>query len=329
MPQTSAKPDAAPQTGARSGPPGNLTATSQFLVFDPGLFILDLAAPQSAATDMGLRLPAIRLDPTPLTQDRPGRAVVTGSIEQGWIWRTDEPVFVLVTGGRAGMMLTVCRADTAMSAPEIRFRQIQTSLGGAPDAPAGAIGTAPVTDAASVPLTLLAHIRNSGDVTGPGGRWLGTAGRNAPIEGFAVSPGPAVAPGDLEYQAILGNSWNTPWFTAGEFCGSRGMLLPLLGFRVRLKGTAAEAFEVRYMGSFAGGSSPVTGQDGEACTQGDSALEAIQIVIVKREAVAAPVLAAEPAAVAKPRASVQKPAPKAPAKPGKAQSAVKPKSKKK
>ena len=271
--------------------PGAISSTAQFLVFDPGLFIVDMAAPQSAGTDMGLRLPAIRLDMTPSVPDRPGRAVVTGAIAEGWMWRTDEPVFVLVTGGRVGMVLTIYRAGTATPAPEIRFRQIRTSL-----ADAGAAAPqppAPSTDAPSVPLTVMAHVRNTGDVTGPGGRWLGVPGSNAPIEGFAVTAGGDLAPGDLEYQAILGNSWNTPWFSGGEFCGSRGMLLPLLGVRVRLKGEAQARFTCRTIGRFVGRAEPVTGADGEACVAGDAPLEALQVVVVPRDEAVAPPDAAE------------------------------------
>ncbi len=274
--------------------PGALATTAQFLVFDPGLFIVDMAAPQSAGTDMGLRLPAIRLDMTPPAPGRTGRAVVTGALAEGWMWRADEPVFVLVTGGRVGMVLTIYRSSMLTAPPEIRFRQINTSLN-QPSAPA-APETAPQTDAESAPLSVLAHVRNTGDVTGPGGRLLGTPGSNAPIEGFAVAPGPGLEGSEIEYQAILGNSWNTPWFTGGEFCGSRGMLLPLLGVRIRLKGTAAESFTCRYTGHFAGRPEPVLCQDGEPCAAGDAPLEALQVVLVKREGeAAAPAEAASPA----------------------------------
>jgi hypothetical protein len=284
-----------PDATARPAP-GVIATTAQFLVFDPGLFIVDMAAPQSAATEMGLRLPAIRIDMTPATPARPGRAAVTGALAEGWMSRTDEPVFVLVTGGRVGMVLTIYRASTATPPPEIRFRQISTSLN-QPGAKAAPEAT-PEIDQPSVPLKVMAHVRNTGDVTGPGGRWLGTPGSNAPIEGFAISPGEGMAMADLEYQAILGNSWNTPWFAAGEFCGSRGMLLPLLGVRVRLKGEAASGFSCVYSGHFTGKADPVVSQDGEPCAAGDAPLEALQVVVVRREATAA---APAPEAAAQPK----------------------------
>jgi hypothetical protein len=285
--------------------PGAMVSTAQLLVFDPGLFIVDMAAPQSGGTDMGLRLPAIRLDMTPPTPARPGQAVVTGALSAGWMWRTDEPVFVLVTGGRVGMVLTIYRPNSVTAPPEIRFRQINTSLGQA-DAPA-APEPAAAADLASEPLTVLAHVRNTGDVSGPGGRVLGVPGSNAPIEGFAVTPGTGLTQDDIEYQAILGNSWNTPWFAAGEFCGSRGMLLPLLGVRIRLKGAAAEVFTCRYVGHFQGRAEPVTAEDGAACAAGDAPLEALQVVVVRRNADATPPAPAPAPATPKSSAKPAKP----------------------
>jgi hypothetical protein len=32
--------------------------------------------------------------------------------------------------------------------------------------------------------------------------------------------------GDIEYQAVLGRGWLSPWIEGGKFCGSRGMALP-------------------------------------------------------------------------------------------------------
>ena len=56
----------------------------------------------------------------------------------------------------------------------------------------------------------------------------------------------------IEYQAALGLEWDTPWFHPDEFCGSRGMTLPLLGLRIRVLGDAAQTHAVRYWASFCG-----------------------------------------------------------------------------
>jgi hypothetical protein len=97
-----------------------------------------------------------------------------------------------------------------------------------------------------------------------------------------------VASQDLEYQAVLGRGWLSPWIEGGKFCGSRGMALPLLGLNVRLKGDAAKTHECTYFASFVDGSSVGPVPAGEAC-QADSlaALEAFQIVLRRRGAATA------------------------------------------
>ena len=51
----------------------------------------------------------------------------------------------------------------------------------------------------------------------------------------------------------------------GKFCGSRGMALPLLGLNVRLKGSAAKEYTVRYSATFIDGSAVGPIEEGAAC----------------------------------------------------------------
>jgi hypothetical protein len=289
----------------------NLATTVQYLVFEPGLYALDLNTPRPASTDIGLFLPAIRLDTAPPTPSRPGRACVVGPTREGWIWRGDDAVFVLVAGGQAGMLLTIYRANDGMAAPEIRFRTVHPLLGqslpsppppGPPPVQASgrrAPSAAGTVDAAAVPLRVLAHVSGVGDVRRRQGQWLGVAGSGKTIEGFAVEPEALLDPKAVEYQAILGNNWSTPWFAGGEYCGSRGLLLPLLGFRVRLAQAAAD-YECLYWGQFIGGQTTGPHHDGEACQAGDAPLEAIQVVIRRRAAPAASAPAVTAARTPKP-----------------------------
>jgi hypothetical protein len=202
--------------------------------------------------------------------------------------------------------MTIYRASDGSPPPEIRVRHVQTALhsGAEPrvvvagDQPAGAPvphpGVAPVAanggadDVADLfPLKVLAHISRVGDLNGAGGLWVGRPGSGQSVEGFTITPGEGIASDDIEYQAILGNNWSTPWFHGDEFCGSRGLMLPLLGFRVRLLGEAAERYECAYSGHFLGGAvaGPVPG--GEACEAGEAPLEALMVTIVPRRGAAA------------------------------------------
>ena len=79
---------------------------------------------------------------------------------------------------------------------------------------------------------------------------------------------------------MLGRGWLSPWIEGGKFCGSRGMALPLLGLKIRLKGGAAKTHECSYAATFVDGSSvgPVPG--GETCeAESLAALEAFQVTI--------------------------------------------------
>jgi hypothetical protein len=110
------------------------------------------------------------------------------------------------------------------------------------------------------------------------------AGSGNWIEGFALAPLEGFAAGDLSYQGVLGRGWLSPWVESGQYCGSRGMALPLLGFRIRLQGAAAEAYELSARASFIDGTTcgPV-GSD-ETC-EGEklSPLEAMTITLTPRQ----------------------------------------------
>jgi hypothetical protein len=128
-------------------------------------------------------------------------------------------------------------------------------------------------------------VQERGDVGVRFGEWVGERGSKRWIEGFALAPLPGLSPHDLEYQAVLGRGWLSPWVEGGQFCGSRGMALPILGLRVRLRGTAAEQYEVSYAATFVDGSEVGPVAAGEACEAESLApIEAFQILLKQRGA---------------------------------------------
>ena len=116
------------------------------------------------------------------------------------------------------------------------------------------------------------------------GEWIGKRGSGAWIEGFGISDKGPITAGDMEYQGVLGRGWLSPWVENGKFCGSRGMALPLLGLRVRLKEPAATTHEVNVEASFVDGGTAGPVSAGEACeTESLAALEAFQITLRPRQ----------------------------------------------
>ena len=88
-------------------------------------------------------------------------------------------------------------------------------------------------------LEMVAHVQARGDVGGAARRLDRRARQQRWIEGFAIAPGEGLSAEDIEYQAVLGRGWLSPWVEGGQFCGSRGMALPILGLKLRLQGAAA------------------------------------------------------------------------------------------
>ena len=189
---------------------------------------------------------------------------------------------ILVVGGKAGAVLTIYRSTDGMPLPEVRFRAV---LARSADSPAQA--AAPPSNAVAEPnvtaaASLLVHVEGVGDRRSVSSEWVGDTTGQRSIEGFALSLPAGMATSDLEYQGIMGEDWRTPWFEAGAFCGSRGLQLPLLGFRLRLVGPAADKYDCRAWGNFArqGIVGPVL--SGEDCHADNMPLTAMKVELVPK-----------------------------------------------
>jgi hypothetical protein len=94
-------------------------------------------------------------------------------------------------------------------------------------------------DAEPVPLSFLAHLANVGDAKFAQNVWAGGPDAPAAIEGLQiVADGGAAA---LEMQVLVGSRpprWSD-WVGAGQYAGTRGHGLPLVGVRLRLKPEAS------------------------------------------------------------------------------------------
>ena len=260
----------------------DLTSDATFLTFDPGLYSIEFRSSTGSMSNVGLPLPCARLEPV-VNPTSPGRLFVSLTPDSGWLSRFTATAHVLVVGGRAGAVLTVYRPTDGTPMPEVQFRSVVPVTAAKPGAAQDQAMPPPrPADPPGTAAMLTIHLETVGDISQPSHDWVGDTSGLRSIEGFALTLPAGMETSDLEYQGIMGEDWRTPWFEAGAFCGSRGLQLPLLGFRLRLVGAAADRFECRAYGQFvrSGIVGPVG--SGEDCNADNMPLTAIKVEIVPK-----------------------------------------------
>jgi hypothetical protein len=129
-----------------------------------------------------------------------------------------------------------------------------------------------------VPAGITAHAQNLGDIAGSLGDWIGERRSSLWIEGFSITPPQDIPPEELLYRVVLKRDQLSPWTPSGQFCGSKGLGLPLLGFCLTLRGAAAVNYDCSYAATFVDGSVVGSAPGGQVCASATLApLEAFQI----------------------------------------------------
>jgi len=317
MAEQAAKP--ANQPPDASNRVAELQVTGHLMTLETGLFCV-FQTPGSPQSDPATGLPGVRITPAPGLAGRPEAVSVSTFREDGWLNGT--AALVRVTDGSAQILVTIYQHKGLDAAPRLQVLRLsgEPNAASAPDQPVAAPAPAAAGEpnaGAAPPVAnpdVMAHIQRAGDVGCTLGDWLGVKGSRQWIEGFGMAPLDGIPPEDLEYQAVLGRNWLSPWVEAGKFCGSRGMALPLLGLKVRLKGAAAKTLECSYSATFVDGSAAGPVSSGETCeAESLAALESFQIAIHPRgsKEAAAKTSPATKAAVTK-KPAAEKPADKRP-----------------
>ncbi len=269
-----------------------LHVTGHLMALETGLYCI-LQSP-ARRVDAATGLPGVRITPAP---GGGGQVEITAFRDDGWLAGQGDAALVRVAQGPAQILVTIYQgADSADNAPRLQVMKLLDSAAGAMVMRPVAHTPAPKPAAQPDAVDLLAHIQGRGDVGAHFGEWVGERGSGQWIEGFAIAPTQGVALADIEYQAVLGRGWLSPWTEGGQFCGSRGMALPVLGLRLRLRGRAAEAFECLTSATFTDGTEVGPVRAGEACESPDlSPLEAVRITLRPRMEAEAPPAAPAPA----------------------------------
>ena len=282
--QPAEAPSNPPEASAGISRVQELKVSGHLMTLDPGLFCVSQIA-GSAPPDPMSGLPGVRISLPPGPGSRPEAVRISTFRDDGWLEGRDGAALVRVIGGPAHLLVTIYQAPNATPAMAPRLQVMRLGAD-----PGDAAAAAQVVGRSAVPETaeLLVHVQRTGDVGVQFGEWAGSKGSGLWIEGFGLIPRAGIAATDVEYQAVLGRGWLSPWIEGGKFCGSRGMALPLLGVKIRLKGEAAKTHRCSYSASFVDGTSigPVPG--GETCEAPSlAALESLQVVVESRERPAA------------------------------------------
>ncbi len=263
-----------------------LKVSGHLMTLDAGLYCI--VQNPSRAAEAASGLPGVRLSLPPGPLGRPEALTIRTFREDGWLQGGGDAALVRVAGGPAQVLVTIYQSPNAdaSTAPNLQVVRLLD-----PAARQGAPVPSPQTAAQVVDV--LAHVQGQGDVGGRLGSWIGERGSKRWVEGFAIAPADGIPGDDIEYQAVLGRGWMSPWVEGGQFCGSRGMALPILGLRVRLRGASAATHECLYAATFVDGASIGPVQAGEACEAESLApVEAFSVIIRPRpddEAAALPI----------------------------------------
>ncbi len=245
-----------------------LKVSGHLMALPAGLFCVVHEPSPGSAQNGGM--PGVRISLPPTNAQN---VEISSFRPDGWLSGTGDAALVRVMRGPAQVMVTIYQnPNQPDSAPKLQVRQL---LGATETATAQ-----PQKASAPVAMDVMAHVQTRGDIGVKFGQRLGNKGSGHWIEGFAIAAPQGISPADLSYQAVLGRGWLSPWVEAGEYCGSRGMALPLLGLRVRLTGPAAEQFHLTCEASFVDGAAigPV-GSD-ETCESPNlAALESMMITL--------------------------------------------------
>lgn len=262
-----------------------LKVSAHLMTLDRGLFCVFLL-PGQYADQSGL--PGVRITRAPNRLDDDAVSI-SAFRSDGWLGPREHAALVRVDRGPAQVLVTVYQMPNGGEPPKLQVMRLTEAEAERTERPVLPPPAMPAARPAAPPMPsgvaeVGAHVQGRGDVAARLGEWIGDRGSRRWIEGFAVAPASQVAHADIEYQALLGRGWLSPWAEGGQFCGSRGMALPILGLRIKLRGAAAASFDCVYTATFTDGSQvgPVT--NGQPCEAPSLApLEAFQLMLQPRQ----------------------------------------------
>jgi hypothetical protein len=290
-----------------------LSASVQVLPLTAGLYLFSVktAAPPSAAVSGQLALPAMHVGLGPGVRSEQVEFIAGPSTHGEWLFAASDLLVTRINEGGAMLILTSVRGPGG-EALSIKVERLNARAGaeaiaaavqpprnevGGPAAPAQDEGDELAASArdellfdvqqSDLPLALEigAHIRTRGDMIFADSPWAGRVAPGLWIESFSIRSPESLGSSDIEYKGLTGSGFETPWLSGEKQCGTRGMAVPLVGFAIRLKRTAATAaYDLEYSGYFQSGLIVGPLRNGAPCrsTVANDPLEGLKVSLVAR-----------------------------------------------
>lgn len=263
------------------------TFKTRLLTLEPGMYIV-----RYASQDLAEEPCLISLQPAPIGKSSvdffPGETVVRNTLS-----RLGDTLIARVKNGAGTLLITEYqRADLPLRQVDLRVDRIDTSADivrtehqrSAPFLASKALEAAARAEHHSSPvvLKLIGHVQAKGDVTAS--QWVGNAGQEARLEGFAIIWPNKPEGVDVAYSCKIADVLQ-PAVLSGNFAGSRGRRAPITAVAMALVGPRRTEYVLNAQAVFAG-CPPQDLMDGQEVTaqqqQGQAKLVALYVSITPR-----------------------------------------------
>lgn len=275
-------------------PKTSLNPTAQAVTFFPGLYMFTVraASPRPVSDAGDLLMPALLVAAGPGTPPGSVEFVGNPAASSVWLCQVGDSTVVKIGAGSATLLLNSIRVAGDTQAFDVHVDRLdaqQVAGSSAMAAPAA------VPARRSLKLRIGLHLLRHGDVEFVDAEWAGRSGSGIWIEAFSIVPLEVLESADIEYKGLAANGFETPWLSEGGVCGTRGVTIPLIGFAIRLKPTAALDYDCEYSAAFRSGVVVGPLRNGVPCRSklANDPLDAMQVRLLRREKPAAPLLSPE------------------------------------
>jgi hypothetical protein len=272
-----------PLASIRAFDDSDRTSQDTLIALDPGLYAFSV----KSDGEEGAPLPVVQISLAG-GYSREVKVDFLGKHDpvENWLTERGDVVVVRVAGAACSLLIKCLRiAGEDMPSISVECQRLDRGEGMSVEKQIPA-------ESDSLLLQITAHIQNRGDLPFVTPGWAGCVGERLWIEAFTINPLEGILPEEIEYKALTGTGFETPWSTGGVMCGTRGTSNPLVAFAVRLRGSAAERYECRYRGTFLGSGAVGQVRNGAACKSAFARdpLEGIELQVVRKTDDAPPIV---------------------------------------